>query len=308
MRKGPVTDPSLILLFGVSCSSLSALIVRAAQAPSLTTATLRLGWTVLLLFLPMLLRHREELKSLTGRDLIACFISGFFLALHFSSWFESLKWTTIASSTVLCSTEIIFVAVGFAVFLKGNIPKMGVFAIGIAFVGSVILALHDGGAGGTGAHLLLGDGLAVAAAICVAVYTLIGRVQRGSMSTTVYTFFTYLSCLLTLLVLDLITGTPLVGWPLREYLIGLALAVFCTLMGHSLFSWALKYFSPPYVASVKLCEPIASSVLAVFLYQEVPGFVQIIGALTILAGVLLYARVEGKLLDRKKDPAAKTGE
>lgn len=297
--------PGMILFLAVLCSSMSAPIVRAAQVPSLTTATLRLGWTVLLLLLPTVLKHKEEIKRLTKRDFLACGASGFFLAIHFSSWFESLKWTTIASSTVLCSTEVIFVALGFALFLKGKIAKMGILAIVIAFCGSAVLALSDSGSG-TGTNLLLGDGLAVAAAVCVAIYTLIGRVQRGSMSTTVYTFFTYLSCLTTLLVLDGVTGTPLTGWPLREYLIGLALAVFCTLLGHSLFSWSLKYLSPPYVSSIKLCEPVASSLIAVFLYQEIPGTVQLLGGGIILAGVLLYTKIEGKNFDRKEDSAAKT--
>jgi len=300
-------NPSVILFLAVLCSSLSAPIVRAAQAPSLTTATLRLGWTVLLLLMPTLLRHKEEIRGLTKRDFLACGASGFFLAIHFSSWFESLKWTTIASSTVLCSTEVIFVALGFSLFLKGKVPRAGIIAMMVAFGGSVILALSDSGAG-TGTNLLLGDGLALVAAACVAVYTLIGRVQRGSMSTTVYTFFTYLSCLVTLLVLDALTGTPLTGWPLREYLIGLALAVFCTLLGHSLFSWSLKYLSPPYVSSIKLCEPVASSLIAVFLYQEIPGGLQLLGGGIVLAGVLLYTQVEGKTFDRKKNSAAKTVE
>jgi len=308
MSEKPVLNPRLILLLGVLCSSLSAPIVRAAGAPSLTTATLRLGWTILLLLFPTLLRHKEEIRGLSKKDILACFVSGFFLAIHFSSWFESLKWTTIASSTVLCSTEIIFVALGFALFLKGKIPRMGVLAIAVAFAGSVVLALYDSGAGTAGANHLLGDALATVAAVCVAVYTLIGRVKRGNMSTTVYTFFTYLSCLMTLLVLDVVTGTPLTGWPMREYLIGLALAVFCTLLGHSLFSWSLKYMTPPYVASIKLCEPVASTVIAVFLYHEIPGAVQLIGAMIILAGVLLYTQVEGKVFDRKKVPAAKSEE
>lgn len=300
-------NPSVILFLAVLCSSLSAPIVRAAQAPSLTTATLRLGWTVLLLLMPTLLRHKEEIRGLAKRDFLACGASGIFLAIHFSSWFESLKWTTIASSTVLCSTEVIFVALGFSLFLKGKVPRAGIIAMMVAFGGSVILALSDSGAG-TGTNLLLGDGLALVAAACVAVYTLIGRVQRGSMSTTVYTFFTYLSCLITLLVLDALTGTPLTGWPLREYLIGLALAVFCTLLGHSLFSWSLKYLSPPYVSSIKLCEPVASSLIAVFLYQEIPGGFQLLGGGIVLAGVLLYTQVEGKTFDRKKNSAAKTVE
>lgn len=247
---------------GRAGGGLLLLFVRWSQAPSLFTATCRLGWTVVLLLPVLLLRYRGELKRIKGRDILSCAASGALLALHFASWFESLRWTSVASSTVLVSTEVIFCALGFALFLKGKIPRLGVAAIALAFLGSVVLALSDGG-GGDGRSALYGDLLSLAGAVFVALYTLIGRVERDHMSTTVYTFFTYLSSFLTLLLLDLITATPVVGYPPREWVIGLLLAVVCTLLGHSLFSWSLKYLSPSYVSAAKLCEPVFATALAV---------------------------------------------
>lgn len=283
-------DPRLVLFLGVLGASFSSIFVRWSAAPSLVTATGRLGWTVLLLLPAVLRKHRAELLAATKRDLLMCALSGVCLAAHFSTWFESLKWTSIASSTVLVSTEVIFSALGFALFLHGRIPRLGVAAIALAFAGSAVLALSD--AGGSGA--LAGDLLAVLAAVAVAVYTLIGQVQRARQSTTVYTFLTYLSCLLVLLALDAATGTSVLGWGLRETAVGLLLAVFCTLLGHSLFSWSLKWLSPAYVSAAKLCEPIFASVLGLLLFGEGIGPLQGIGAIAVLAGVLLYTKAEGR--------------
>lgn len=283
-------DPRLVLFLGVLGASFSAIFVRWSQAPSLVTATGRLGWTVLLLLPAVLRSHRAELRAATRRDLLLCALSGACLALHFSTWFESLKWTSIASSTVLVSTEVIFSALGFALFLHGRVPKLGVAAIALAFAGSVALALADAGGGGA----LAGDLLAVLAAAAVAVYTLIGQVQRARQSTTVYTFLTYTACLLVLLALDAATGTPVLGWGLREAVVGLLLAVFCTLLGHSLFSWSLKWLSPAYVSAAKLCEPVFASVLGLLLFGEGIGPLQGAGAAAVLAGVLLYTKAEGR--------------
>lgn len=228
-------------MVGVLGVSASAILVRFSQAPSGVTAAYRLGWTVLLLLPVVLLRCRAELRRVTARDLVLCGASGVLLALHFLTWFESLKRTSVASSTVLVSTEVIFTALGFALFLHGKIPRLGVWAILLAFGGSALLALSGGG----GAGELSGNLLALAAASAAAVYTLIGRIQRGHLSTTVYTFLTYLACFLTLLLGTAAAGTPLTGYGGREWLIGLALAVLCTLLGHSLFSWCLKYLSHP---------------------------------------------------------------
>ena len=145
---------------------------------------------------------------------------------------------------------------------------------------------------------LCGNLLALAAASAAAVYTLIGRIQRGHLSTTVYTFLTYLACFLTLLLGTAAAGTPLTGYGGREWLIGLALAVLCTLLGHSLFSWCLKYLSPSYVSAAKLCEPVFSSLAAIPLFGEVPGPLQLAGGAAVLGAVLLYTWAE-----REKTPA-----
>ena len=280
--------PRTVLLLGVVGIAMSAILVRYSQAPSVVTAVYRLGWTVLLLAPVVLFRFRAELRRITGRDALLCALSGLCLALHFLTWFESLKWTSLAVSTVLVSTEAIFTALGFALFLKGRIPPLGRAAILLAFAGSAVLAL----AGGAGQAVLYGNLLALASAVFVSVYTLIGSVQRAALSTTVYTFLTYLACLAALLVMALVSHTPLVGYGGQEILIGLALAVLCTLMGHSLFSWCLKFLSPAYVSAVKLCEPVVSGLLAVPLFGEIPTLLQLGGMALVLGSVLLYTRAE----------------
>ena len=280
--------PRAVLLLGVVGIAMSAILVRYSQAPSVVTAVYRLGWTVLLLAPVVLFRFRAELRRITGRDALLCALSGLCLALHSLTWFESLKWTSLAVSTVLVSTEAIFTALGFALFLKGRIPPLGRAAILLAFAGSAVLAL----AGGAGQAVLYGNLLALASAVFVSVYTLIGSVQRAALSTTVYTFLTYLACLAALLVMALASHTPLVGYGGQEILIGLALAVLCTLMGHSLFSWCLKFLSPAYVSAVKLCEPVVSGLLAVPLFGEIPTLLQLGGMALVLGSVLLYTRAE----------------
>lgn len=278
----------LILLVGVLGISASAILVRFSQAPSGVLAVYRLGWTVLLLLPVVLLRYRAELKRVTRRDVLLCAASGICLAIHFLAWFESLRLTSVSVSTVLVSTEVIFTALGFALFLKGRIPRLGIIAILLSFGGSAVLALS----GGAEAGALSGNLLALAAAVASALYTLIGRVQRGHLSTTVYTFLTYLACFTALVVLTAGSGTPLVGYGVRELLMGLALAVLCTLLGHSLFSWCLKYLSPSYVSAAKLCEPVVSTLAAIPLFHEVPTPLQLLGGVVVLGSVLLYTRAE----------------
>lgn len=287
-------SPKILLPLGVLGASFSSILVRFSQAPSLVTATYRLAWSVILLTVWVLLKCRADFRSVRRSDLFYCGLSGFFLALHFATWFESLKHTSITSSTVLVATEVIFTSLGFVFFLRGKLPPKAVLCIGITFAGSILIALADQGS--AAANALWGDLLALAAALFVSAYTLIGRRQRGHLSTAVYTYLVYCACVLTLLCLDAFTGTPIVGYPPQELLIGLGLAVFCTLMGHSVFSYCLKFLSPAYVSSVKLCEPIGATLLGMAFFQEFPGPFQIAGGIVALCGVMRYS-----LLDKKQE-------
>ena len=94
---------------------------------------------------------------------------------------------------------------------------------------------------------------------------------------------------------------------MKEYLIGLGLAVLCTLLGHSLFSWSLKYISPSYVSAAKLCEPIFSTCMAIPLFGEVPAPIQVVGGIVILGGVLLYTMAEMKSSDSNPEAPAQAG-
>ena len=282
-----------MIAVGVIGISLSSIFVRYCSAPSAITAAWRLLWTVALLS-PVVLGKKESRRELfraDGKSVCLSLLSGLFLAIHFVLWFESLSHTTVASSTTIVCTEVIWVALGFCLFLKGKLSWKAVAAIAVTVLGSVLVALADSGTGGS--HLY-GDLLALLAAIAVAVYMLLGRVVQRKLTTSVYTYLVYTACLVCLVATCLLQKQSLFAYGLRPVVIGLLLALFSTIGGHSIFSWCLKYFSPAFVSASKLCEPVVAAVLAGFLFQEVPGGLMILGGGLILAGVLWYSRMEAR--------------
>lgn len=292
-------NPKLLLFLGVVGVSLSAIFVKYSSAPSLVTATYRLAWTVAILIPLSLKKSLPEIKRFTKKEVFAAIAAGILFALHFTLWFESLKHTTIASSTVLVDTDVIFAAIGFCIFMHGRIPKKGIIAIGVTVCGGVITALAGGG---EGTSSFFGNMLALSAAVLIAGYTLIGRYARSrNISTTAYTLITYSSCLVTLLIFDFATGTPITGYGIKEILIGLGLAVFCNLLGHSIVSWSLKYLTPAYVSAVKLCEPVFSTILGVLIFREIPNAMQVLGAAIIIGGVYVYSAVENAAIEKSEN-------
>ena len=283
--------PFLMIVIGVIGISLSSIFVRYSPAPSAVTAAWRLLWTVILMT-PVVLgkkQFRRELAGTARRCILMSCLSGLFLAAHFTLWFESLSHTSVASSTtIVVCTEVIWVSLGFLLFLRGRISRKAALAMAAAVCGSALIAFSDSA---SDAHLY-GDILALLAALAMAVYMLIGRVMRATMSTSVYTYIVYCACCLVLLALCGVQNAPLLGFGTAPAIIGLLLAVFSTILGHSIFSWCLKYFSPSFVSASKLCEPVAAAILAVFLFQEIPGLLQIVGGILIMGGVYFYSRIE----------------
>ena len=283
--------PMIMIVVGLIGISMSSILVKYSTAPSAITAAWRLRWTVLLMT-PVVLGKgtvRNELFHISRKTLLLSGISGVFLAVHFVLWFESLQHTSVASSTTIVCTEVIWVSLGYCLFLKGKLSGRALAAIAVTFIGSTVIASSDSSQGGA---QLYGDILALLAAIAVAAYTLIGRIVRKDTSTTVYTYLVYGACAGVLLLLCCLMGESLTGYGVGAVIVGFLLAVFSTLLGHSIFSWCLKYFSPSFVSASKLCEPVAAAVLAGILFGEVPGILQVVGGVLIIAGVYFYSRIE----------------
>lgn len=283
--------PMIMIVVGVLGISLSSIFVKYSNAPSAVTAAYRLLWTVLLMS-PVTFGSREvrqELLHVSRKTLLLSCLSGLFLAFHFTLWFESLRHTTVASSTTIVCTEVIWVCLGYALFLKGRISLKAMLSIAVTLAGSILIALADSSSGGS--HLY-GDILSLLAAVAVAAYVLIGRVVRESASTTVYTYIVYTACAVTLLGMCLLQRIALFGYGISGIVVGLLLAIFSTILGHSIFSWCLKYFSPSFVSASKLCEPVVAAILAGFLFGEIPKPMQILGGVLIIGGVLYYSRLE----------------
>lgn len=275
----------LIVLLGVAGVSLSAVFVRWSTAPSLALALYRMAFSALLL-LPLALARKGEFRDLRRRELLLSLLSGAFLGAHFACYFESLRWTSIAAAVVLVDTEVLFVALASALILKKKLSRRAWTAVLLAFGGSAAVALADG----SGGSALRGNLFALAGSVCMAVYTMLGAVCRRRLSTTVYTTLVYSAAAAAVLAAALAGGQPLTGWGPVNLLAGLGMAVFCTLLGHSVFSWGLKYLPPAFISTAKLLEPVFASVWGLFLFKERPGVLVILGGALILLGIGLYSR------------------
>lgn len=278
-----------MLAIGVLSLASSAILIRlAAEAPALAIATWRTGIAVVLLA-PFALRRVPELRRLSRRDwrFIAC--AGVVLGLHFVTWIESLYHTTVASSTVLVTTSPIFIAILGYIFLRERLAPRVVWAIVISIAGSVLIALGDaaGENFGRGSDPLLGNSLALSAALLVSIYLLIGRVARQTVSWLGYVFPLYTVASATVILVALVRDVPLFGYSTVFYVLCASMAIFPQIIGHGSFNYALKYVPAAILGILTLVEPVIASLAAFLLFGEVPYWMAFLGMVLVLTGVAL---------------------
>ncbi len=291
-------SPTVIVAIGVAFTSLSSILVRLSDAPPLAVASWRMVFTTILLA-PLYLRERLQparavqegpgapARRGTGlRAAVALSVaSGAFLALHFALWITSLSFTSVASSTVLVTTHPIIVAIAGFFLLGERVPLRRAVFLVTALAGSVVLVW--GGLFESESQAM-GNLLAWLGAVAVSGYMLLGRVVRRRLSVNAYTMICYPVAALLLVIASALFGVPLSPYPIREFAIFIALALFCTLLGHSLFNWALEYVQTTVVSTSILGEPVIASLLALLMFGETPTITTLLGGAVILGSIYLF--------------------
>jgi drug/metabolite transporter (DMT)-like permease len=288
----PFIPPMAALLVAVLAISWAGPLVRFTDAPPLAIAAWRLLISVAFIALVLLVR-RTPPPRLAGRDWAFAAAAGIFLAAHFWSWIASLGLTTVSSSVVLVSAQPVFVALLSGALLGERATRRQWAGIVVAVAGAAVIAWGDFG---LGPQALLGDALALAGAVFVSIYYVIGRRLRVQVDLWWYIFIIYGIAALVLVLATLVApGAALTGHSQRDWLVFLALAAGPMMLGHTAVNYALRYVRA-YVANLAILgEPIGATLIAWLLpsIAEVPGPQTVIGGALILGGIAVTMRGRG---------------
>ncbi len=287
----PPFNPYLALIAGTLAVSTGAIFARLADAPSLVIAAYRVGLATLILAPIAWWKARDEIMKLSKQDLKLAVISGFFLALHFATWISSLDYTSVANSVVLVNTNPLWVGLLTPLIAKERVKRAAVYSICISVIGGAIIGYGDFATGG---KALLGDGLALAGSVCAAIYLLLGRSLRRKLSLLAYIFICYGSAAIVLWTIVLLLRMPITGFSQGTVAAFFGMALISQILGHSTYNWALRWLSAGLIAVSLLGEPIGSTILAYFIFDEGLTVYKVVGGLIILSAIYLAASSESQ--------------
>jgi drug/metabolite transporter (DMT)-like permease len=258
-----------------------------ADVPPISLAFYRLVTATLTIGLVVLIRGRRDLAGIDARAFGLSIASGVFLALHFGSWISSLDHTSVTNSVLIVTTQPVFAAVFGMWYLRERLRPAVFAAIALALSGGAIIAGGNPQIGGW-----YGDFLALIGAITASAYLVIGRQVRKTVSTLGYVLIAYATAGLVLGAWTVVIDSPMSGFPASSWLCIILAGLGPSVIGHTLYNRALKYFSAHTVATTILGEPIVASMLAALVLAEYPSAWAYLGAVPIVLGVLWAIRLE----------------
>ncbi len=219
-------------------------------------------------------------------DVLRACAAGVLLACHFAGYLQGLASTSLAAASALVSLEPVAVlAVASLVQrIHPRVPEL--VGVAVATVGAVVV----GSAAGEGEHRLLGDLLVVSSVFFYGFYVAVARGVSAELPGRAYATVVYAVASLVLVpVLVFLPAAhqlPSAGDGLRV----LALALFPTLVGHTLIQRAASRVRPAVVALVSPGETIGSIAIGACMLHMPPSPREWAGIAVVLAGTTLVAR------------------
>lgn len=275
-----------MLAIGVFAIGWSALFVRWSAVPGWTSAFWRMA-IAQLVFVPWAIGARRGAAPPNGAGVRAAVIAGAFFAADLALFNTAVMVSSAANATLLGTNAPIFVALGAWLLYRDRPTRSFWMGFALSFVGMLAIV---------GTDLLrhprlgLGDGFAVLGAACYAGYLLYVRRSRLHIDALTFSAISGVTGALTLLVICLVIGTPLVGFSATSWLALLGLALVTQVCGHLSVAYSLGRLPVSVTSIALLGQAPITAVLAVPLLGEHLSPLQILGGALVLVGIYVVNR------------------
>jgi|SRR5699024_2072375 len=285
MRLPPFNPYIIITIASIAISTTAVFVKLAGEAPAGIIAFYRLLFAVLIMLPIVLIGYRHELRMISKKDWGLSVISGVFLALHFILWFESLSYTSVASSTVLVTMQSVFAFLGTYILFQERFSYAAIISMIITVFGGIIITWGDFQ---LSEMALFGDILALLGALAITVYFLVGQRTRKRVSLMTYTFIVYSIGAITLFLYNSVVQHSFTGYSADYWWVFLALAIIPTFLGRTLLNWAQRWLASSTISLATLFEPVGATILAYYFLRESVTWSQFLGGAIVLFGLYLF--------------------
>lgn len=273
---------NIVLVIALLAISTSSIIARfLPNVSSVVISLWRLVFACIVIWIYSFFKSQDKINK---ADIISFILSGIFLGLHFTCFYQAIKLTSIANATLLATTAPVFLFLIELFVFKRKFKPIVTIGFVLALTGTIIITRLNGSMVGSSET---GKLFGLAAALCIAVVYLFANKIRTNTSTVSYTRLLYLIAAIFLFVIASVNGENIFKLSKSDFVWLLVLGLIPTILGHSLLYYGIKFMPPTIIASVPLGEPIIASLLACMVFFEKVPLVTLAGGILILFGVYL---------------------
>jgi drug/metabolite transporter (DMT)-like permease len=277
-----------VLALGVFAIGWSALFVRWSEVPGWTSAFWRMALAQLVFVPWALASHRASPRRAPSRAaMVDAVIAGVFFAADLALFNTAVMVSSAANATLLGTNAPIFVALGAWLLYRDRPTRRFWAGFALSFAGMVAIVGTD-----VMRHpqLGLGDAFAVGGAACYAGYLLYVRRSRQEIDALTFSAISGVAAAATLLLICLVIGTPLNGYPAQSWWAMIGLALVTQVVGHLSVAYSLGRLPVSRASIALLGQAPLTAVLAVPLLGERLSWLQVAGGTLVLVGIYVVNR------------------
>jgi drug/metabolite transporter (DMT)-like permease len=172
-------------------------------------------------------------------------------------------------------------------FLKERLSSIEIGGVALVTVGGIVTVANTWSQSGANAT---GDLLSLAGGVCGATYLMIGRKVRMQFPWVHYMFAVYAISAAWLLLYGILSvhsiPTPAQG----DLILIFCMAVGPGILGHGLLNYSIRHMKGYIVNAALLGEPVLATLMAYWLFREMPDRFFFAGAILIFIGLALVLK------------------
>ncbi len=267
-----------VMLFG-----LSGVVAQFVEVPAVMVALGRVVCSSLLLFLIAAVK-KDTLKLNSGKDYRLIVLTGIVMAVHWTTFFQSIQVSSVAIGTITFSTFPLFLTFIEPFVFREKLKKQSVFTAVILFAGVLITIPEFSMENNTTVGIIWG----MLCSFTYAVMTLANRYFSARYKGRIICLYEQGTAAVVLLPALFIVKT---SWRAQD-IAGVAFVGFiCTAFAYSLYVSAQKNVRAQTAGIISGMETVYGIIYALLFLGEIPSGRELVGGAVIL-GVAMYSSLK----------------
>jgi drug/metabolite transporter (DMT)-like permease len=269
-----------VFLFGVS-----GLFGKLLSLPAIIIVLGRVAFSSIFLLL-LLLYIKKDIKLKEKKHYFYLIIMGIILAIHWTTFFQSIQVSTVATGLLAFSTFPIFVTFLEPYFFKEKIRLSNILVAAITFLGVILVIPSFEFGNSTTQGVLWG----LVSGFTYAILSILNKKYVKEYSSVVIAFYEQFIAAIVLIPFYFLQK-PI--FQLNDIFLLALLGIVFTGISHLLFINGLKNIKAQTAGIISSLEPVYGIIFAAFLLSEIPSIREALGGMVIL-GAVFYSTIKSR--------------